>query len=63
MCCLLFPIDQLTHGDVFYFFVATVLEDGEIGEEFEQVGVIGGFQMLENSSLYEYNLLRKLSLQ
>ena len=61
MCCLLFPIDQPIHGGVFFFFVATELEDGEIGEEFEQVGVIGGFQMLENSPLY--NLLRQLRLQ
>ena len=52
-------INQSTEA-YFFFFVATELEDGEIGEEFEPVGVTGGFQMLENSPLYEYNLLRKL---
>lgn len=44
------------------FIFLLLLEDSEIGG-FEQVGVMGGFEMLENLLLYEYDLLRGLSLQ
>ena len=57
------PSDQPTRGGVFFFsFLLLLLEDSKIGG-FKQVGVIGGFEMLENSPLYKRDLLRGLSLQ
>ena len=54
--------DRSTNPRRRILFFLLLLEDSEIGG-FEQVGVMGGFEMLENSPLYECDLLSKLSLQ